>query len=976
MSEMLYLFLSEPRGVLLFFAAGIILAWLGYFSFILFTSRPGANRNVYYPYLTYSVSIFLWILSNAYFQSPLLTYYSESTAVTMALFANLVSCCAFISAYNFSCHLISIQPNTNLSLYQKLFIGITSIYILIINGSPGLTVKHVDIVAPSDFVIIFGPHTSWLFLIVMLLLVLTFRNFLIYKRSGSQLIQIKSMYMILGVIIFMISTLIVHVLIPFIFDDFSLTWLPPTLAIFEILLIGYALLFNRFYSPRYIASQFISHLTNVALYLSPYLLIIAIGYEDNPLLIGLWIALIGLGWKTSLSRIKLFTNRIFYGSKGNPSENIQRVIGHFQYSTEYGLGRLNELLNTRSGQILNITTHSDLAALKIYFEGKHSVLVKDELEFQIQYETHTELSNISQLKQDMDASNSALILPIVSKNGDISHLFMVSKKDHDSLFSSEEIEALQVLFEQANQYIRSEEQVRKSQVLAGSIAHEIRNPLSKIQYHFERIDADLFNVSNNSVHPFLNEQMKDFYKELTESKKAVQLGSRFIDIIIDEIKGNSINPQTFSAHSASRLIEQALNEYGFAGDSHQARVIANTQNDFQFLVNETLFSFVIFNLVKNAVHYFSQYPQSTLSIQLERGESENYIIITDTGPGIADSVIPYIFDELYTLGKSNGSGLGLAYCRRVMNAFGGNIHCQSKYGSYTRFTLTFPIINEEHIPDNLFNELKEALTGKQVLVMGQKENTTLISSLLSGFNILVSTFDNWESAAKHIINNKVDFAIYDLSLSPTQFEAFKNIRSGDFGGNVQKLPLIALSCENTKNIHFDTNIFQGDFKVSDSPMLFAQSLKSLIDSGSLKPLGHLIGKRVLVVDDMQVNRMLVQSYLTKEGITVLQANSGNDALRIAEQELPDLILMDIHMPEMDGLEVTRILRQKGCNIPIIALSGEYCNKVTKDINQYMNDHLMKPIIRQQLIQKLQYWIPESEAKEMIVKRDVCINHSI
>jgi two-component system autoinducer 1 sensor kinase/phosphatase LuxN len=930
MADLLCLLFSESRGSLLFFAAGIILSWLGYFSFTLFTSRKGVNRNVYYPYLAYSISIFLWILSNAYFQSSLLTYYSESTAITMALFANLVSFSAFISAYGFSCRLISIKPNTSLSLYQKVLIGSTSLYALLINWLPGLTVIRVDIMAQGDFVIIFGPQTTWFFLCLMSIVFLTFYNFLIYKKSGSALIQKKSQYMILGVIIFMLSTLIVHLIIPLMLDDFSLTWVPPTLAIFEMLLIGYALLFNRFYSPLYIVSQFISHLINVALYLSPYLLMAAIDHNNNPLLIGLWIALIGLGWKTSLSRIKSFTNRIFYGSKGNPSENIQRVIGHFQYSTEYGLGRLNELLNTRSGQILNITTHSDLAALKIYFEGKR----------------------------------------------DITHLFMVSKKDHNSLFSSEEIEALQVLFEQANQYIRSEEQVRKSQVLAGSIAHEIRNPLSKIQYHFERIDADLFNISNNSVHPFLNEQMKDFYKELTESKKAVQLGSRFIDIIIDEIKGNSINPQTFRAHSASRLIEQALNEYGFAGDSHQARVIANTQNDFQFLVNETLFSFVIFNLVKNAVYYFSQYPLSTLSIHLECGELENYIIVTDTGPGIADNAIPHIFDEFYTSGKSNGTGLGLAYCRRVMNAFGGNIHCQSKYGSYTRFRLTFPIINEEHIPDNLFKELKEALTGKQVLVMGQKENTTLISSLLSGFNILVSTFDNWESAAKHIVNNKVDFAIYDLSLSPTQFEAFKNIRSGDFGSNVQKIPLIALSCENTKNTHFDTNIFQGDFKVSDSPMLFAQSLKLLVDSGSLKPLGHLFGKRVLVVDDMQVNRMLVQSYLTKEGIIVLQANSGNDALRIVEQELPDLILMDIHMPEMDGLEVTQILRQKGCNIPIIALSGEYCNKVTKDINQYMNDHLMKPIIRQQLIQKLQYWIPESEAKEMIVKRDVCINHSI
>ncbi|MEC6798460.1 hybrid sensor histidine kinase/response regulator [Photobacterium sp. S4TG1] len=976
MSDIFHLLLSVSRVALLFFAASIVLAWIGYFSFTLFTSRSGVKQSVYYPYLAYSIFIVLWILSNAYFQSELLTFFSENSAIKIALFANLTSFSAFICAYLFSCSLISIRSNNKLLLHQKLICIALLLYSLMVNLLPNQAVIDVKVIAAGDFVITFGPQASVLFLCGAVLLILTFRNFLIYNRSNSALIQKKSQYMIIGMVIFMITTLIVHSFVPFALGDFSLAWLPPTLAIFETLLIGYALLFNRFYSLRYIAFQCVSILSNVFVYLFIYSFFSNLIFDNDPLFIILLIALVGFSWQLSLAKIKRGLNRLFYGKNGNPSENIQKVIFHFQHSTEHGIIRLNELLNTKKGQILNINSHSEFSAFKKYFAGNYSVLVKDELEFQIQYEKHTELSNISQLKQDMDASNSALVLPIVSKNGDISHLFMVSKKDHNSLFSSEEIEALQVLFEQANQYIRSEEQVRKSQVLAGSIAHEIRNPLSKIQYHFERIDADLLNVSNNSAHPFLNEQMKDFYKELTESKKAVQLGSRFIDIIIDEIKGNSINPQTFSAHSASRLIKQALNEYGFAGDSHQARVITNTQNDFQFLVNETLFSFVMFNLVKNAVYYFSQYPLSTLSIHLERGELENYIIVTDTGPGIADNAIPQIFDDFYTSGKSNGTGLGLAYCRRVMKAFGGNIHCQSKYGSYTRFRLTFPIINEEHIPDNLFKELKDVLTGKQVLVMGKKENTTLISSLLSSFNILVSTFDNWESAAQHIVNSKVDFVIYDLSLSQTQFEAFKSIRSGDFGSNVQKIPLIALTSENTSCLYFDSNLFQGDFRVSDSPMLFAQSLKSLVDSGSLKPLGHLIGKRVLVVDDMQVNRMLVHSYLIKEGITVLQANSGNDALRIVEQALPDLILMDIHMPEIDGLEVTKILRKKGCNIPIIALSGEYCSKVTKDINQYMNDHLVKPIIRQQLIQKLQYWIPESDAKEMIVKRDVCINHSI
>ena len=99
--------------------------------------------------------------------------------------------------------------------------------------------------------------------------------------------------MIMGMVIFMITTLIVHSFVPFAIGDFSLAWLPPTLAIFETLLIGYALLFNRFYSLRYIIFQCVSILSNLFLYLLTYSFFSTLFFGNDPLFIILLIALVG-----------------------------------------------------------------------------------------------------------------------------------------------------------------------------------------------------------------------------------------------------------------------------------------------------------------------------------------------------------------------------------------------------------------------------------------------------------------------------------------------------------------------------------------------------------------------------------------------------------------------------------------------------------------------------------------------------------
>ncbi|NVO10455.1 MAG: response regulator [Bacteroidales bacterium] len=82
-----------------------------------------------------------------------------------------------------------------------------------------------------------------------------------------------------------------------------------------------------------------------------------------------------------------------------------------------------------------------------------------------------------------------------------------------------------------------------------------------------------------------------------------------------------------------------------------------------------------------------------------------------------------------------------------------------------------------------------------------------------------------------------------------------------------------------------------------------------------------IGKKVLIVEDDRVNLMMVKLFLTSTGITILNAMNGDEAIEIFTSEKPDIILMDIRMPGMDGLDATRIIRVSDKSVPIIAVTA-------------------------------------------------------
>jgi CheY-like chemotaxis protein len=118
--------------------------------------------------------------------------------------------------------------------------------------------------------------------------------------------------------------------------------------------------------------------------------------------------------------------------------------------------------------------------------------------------------------------------------------------------------------------------------------------------------------------------------------------------------------------------------------------------------------------------------------------------------------------------------------------------------------------------------------------------------------------------------------------------------------------------------------------------------------------------RILLAEDNPMNQKLAQYMLTKAGYQLEVANNGREALEkyTAEPERYDLIFMDVHMPEIDGLEATKVLRNRGYSeIPIIAMTADAMKEDRdKCLAAGMNDYMAKPIKREEVFNMVKKWV--------------------
>ncbi|NKJ50079.1 hybrid sensor histidine kinase/response regulator [Burkholderia sp. SG-MS1] len=500
------------------------------------------------------------------------------------------------------------------------------------------------------------------------------------------------------------------------------------------------------------------------------------------------------------------------------------------------------------------------------------------------------------------------------------------------------------------------EKNRALQALAGSIAHEMRNPLSQLRHVLDRVEEALPVASESSRAPALShENAASLYGHLAQGQVSIERGLRIIAMTLDEVSAKPIRSDRLVYLNAAATTRKALEEYGFDDDTARDKVSLVVKEDFVFKVDETVYLFTLFNLIKNALYHIATHPLATLTLTVDKQS----VVVRDTGAGIAPEILPHLFEPFRTAGNSGGTGLGLAYCQRAMRAFGGTIACRSELGRFTEFSLRFPVVSKDEADDyerRIFERAAPVFQGKRILIVdddaGQRARTR---RALTKAGAYVSEAENGEIALTTLRRSSpYDLVLMDISMPVLDgYAATERIRADHACPNCSVL-IAAYTAEPGNAVRLQARRAGMDEIIGKSASVqeLISGLQALFENGNRHHLSQrsdsFAGKSILIADDDTYSRLISKAYLERCGATVVEAEHGQAVLACLQQDgVIDAILMDVNMPGMSGVETAASIRARTdayAQVPIIALTGQSdIESVQACLAAGMNEVMIKPV---------------------------------
>jgi len=389
---------------------------------------------------------------------------------------------------------------------------------------------------------------------------------------------------------------------------------------------------------------------------------------------------------------------------------------------------------------------------------------------------------------------------------------------------------------------------------------------------------------------------------------------------------------------------------------------------------------ILLNITANAIK-FTEKGEVVLQVLLDEETEKKATIrfsIKDTGIGISrdrrDRLFkPFSQADTSTTRKYGGTGLGLVISKQLAEMMGGQIGVESLENKGSTFWFTAVFKRQPKREQSVFTT-PEAISGKQILAVDDNEtNRKLLGNFLESWNCKYSLAASGQDALTllrkaHKAGTSFDLAIVDYMMPEMDGEAL-----GKFIKNDPDLRNIVLVMLSSWGKHVDASRMEeiGFAAYLTKPIkrnhlfnclgkLFSGNLnKSESVSGSKALTPEIFGNkrstaRLLVVEDNPTNQKLALRLLEKIGCSADIAANGKEAIKALETASYDLVLMDLQMPEMDGLEATKIIREtssevKRHDIPIVAMTA-HAMKDHKDrcLDAGMDDYISKPIRSEKL----------------------------
>lgn len=507
----------------------------------------------------------------------------------------------------------------------------------------------------------------------------------------------------------------------------------------------------------------------------------------------------------------------------------------------------------------------------------------------------------------------------------------------------------------------------KSEFLA-NMSHEIRTPLNAIIGIIELLGDT-----------FPTEVQRRYLKTMADSSELL------LTLINDVLDFSKIDAGKMELEqlqfSITSVIESQADLLSTRALAKGVNIVTSIDSDLPSMVRGDAgrIGQVLLNLIGNAIKFTARGHIEVRAL-FESVEGESCTVrfeVVDTGEGLAPGVAeklfrPFTQADSSTSRKHGGTGLGLSICKRLVEAMGGRIGVESTLGAGSKFWFTLPlgVVDAESIRAKFS---RGDWSSRQIFVMTDENSSARsVGRYLQSWGLTATI-----GSATWVARAPQGRRIYDAVIVSASYRRRTGftldvpvIEIQNEGGPYLGLDGAFASLTNPVRQSELYNVVLNALSIATPPLLSALPPLEQISvppvAAPVVPGGGSDGilridARVLVAEDNSTNQMLALAHLRKLGISAQPVANGVEALEALSRGSYDLVLMDCQMPEMDGFEATRRIREiekkTGAHIPIIALTA---NAFEEDRQRClavgMDAYIAKPLRREQLVTILKQFL--------------------